>query len=255
MWEGWVHHSWRFGHADALREVGPEMPERGSKMSTVAVVWENLEFFRPDPNDFLSRLLTIAESLLHHYDPETKQQSMEWRDSDSTRPKKFRVQKSAGKVLASIFWDKDGILLIDYLSKGQTINAEYYSSLLVQFKDTLKEKRRGKVTKVVLFLHDNAPTQRALATDKKLAYLGFHCLNHPPYFPDLAPSEYHLFSGLKKTNEWSPFFVRRGGHCCRGDLVERTNFWYFLSGLQKWEQSSVLSFVGSILNKFRVWSL
>jgi histone-lysine N-methyltransferase SETMAR len=41
----------------------------------------------------------------------------------------------------------------------------------------------------------------ALATQKKLAYLGFHCLDHPPYSPDLAPSDYHLFSGLKKTIE------------------------------------------------------
>jgi len=50
------------------------------------------------------------------------------------------VQKSAEKVLASIFWDQEGILLIDYLPKGQTINAECYSSLLVQLKDILKEK-------------------------------------------------------------------------------------------------------------------
>jgi len=50
------------------------------------------------------------------------------------------VQKSAGKFLTSIFWDQDGILLIDYLPK--TINAEYYSSLLVQLKDILEEKRR-----------------------------------------------------------------------------------------------------------------
>jgi len=123
---------------------------------------------------------------------------MEWRHSGSPRPKKFRVQKSAGKVFASIFWDQDGILLIDYLSKGQTINAEYYLPLLVQLKDILKEKRRGKMTKVVLFLHDNAPAHRALATQKKLAYLGFQYLGHPPYSPDLAPSDYHLFPGLKK---------------------------------------------------------
>jgi len=76
---------------------------------------------------------------------------MEWRQSGSHRPKKFRVQKSAGKVLASIFWDQDGILLIDYLQKGQTINCEYYSTLLVQLKGILKEKRRGKFTKEVLF--------------------------------------------------------------------------------------------------------
>jgi len=67
------------------------------------------------------------------------------------------VQKSAGKVLASSFWDQDGILLIAYLPKGQTINAEYYSSLLVQLKDILKEKCHRRVTKGLLFLHDNAP--------------------------------------------------------------------------------------------------
>jgi len=68
----------------------------------------------------------------------------------------------------------------------------------VQLKDILREKRRGKVTKVVLFLHENAPAHRALATQKKLAYLGFQCLDHPPYSPDLAPSDYHLLPGLKK---------------------------------------------------------
>ena len=47
-------------------------------------------------------------------------------------------------------------------------------------------------------MHNNAPAHRALATQKKLAYLGFQCLDHPPYSPDLAPSDYHLFPGLKK---------------------------------------------------------
>jgi len=108
------------------------------------------------------------------------------------------VQKFAEKVLASIFWDQDVILLIDYLTKGQIINAEYYSSLVVHMKDILKEKHRGNVTMVVLFLHDNAPAHRALATQKKLAFLGFQCLDHPPYPSDLAPSDYHLFPGLKK---------------------------------------------------------
>jgi len=94
---------------------------------------------------------------------------MKWRHSGSLRPKKFRVKKFAGKFLAPglFFGDKDGILLIDYLPKDQTINAEYYLSLIVQVKDILKEKRRGKVTKGVLFLYDN------------------------------APSNYHLFPGLK----------------------------------------------------------
>jgi histone-lysine N-methyltransferase SETMAR len=70
----------------------------------------------------------------------------------------------------------------------------------VQLKDILKEKRHGKVTKGVLFLYENSLTYRALATQKKPTYLGFHCLDHPPYSPDLAQSDYHLFPGLKKNN-------------------------------------------------------
>jgi len=88
------------------------------------------------------------------------------------------MQKSDGKVLASIFWDEDGILHVDYLPKGQNFNAEYYLFLLLQLKDILKEERRGQITKGVLSLHDNAPAHRPLATQKKLAFLGFHLLDH-----------------------------------------------------------------------------
>jgi len=157
---------------------------------------------------------------LYHYDPETKQQSIDWRHSRSPRPKNIRLQKSAGKFLASIFWDQDGILLIDYLPKGQTINAEYYSSPLVQLKDILKEKRRGKVTNGVLFLHKNAPAHQAPATQKKLAYLGFQCLDHNPIL-----RIWHRLGttrSLDSKNNWNiAIFVRRG------DLVGWTSFRFF----------------------------
>jgi len=91
-----------------------------------------LEFSRRDPNDFLSQLVTMDETVTR------RQSNNQWSGgitAHTAYPKKFRVQNSAGKFLASIFWDRDGILLIDYLPKGQTINAEYYLSLLVQLKD------------------------------------------------------------------------------------------------------------------------
>jgi len=64
---------------------------------------------------------------------------------------------------------------------------EYYLSLLVQLKEILKDTCRRNFSKGFLFLHDNAPAHRALANQKKLAYLGFQCLHHPPYSPDLSP--------------------------------------------------------------------
>ena len=94
-----------------------------------------------------------------------RQSNNQWSGGIVVHPvQKFRVQNSSEKFLPSTFWDQDGILLIDYLPKGQTINAEYYSSLLVQLEDILKEQRCGKVTTGVLFLHDNVPAHRALAT-------------------------------------------------------------------------------------------
>ena len=89
----------------------------------------------------------MDETWLYHYDPETKQQSMKWRHSTPPRSK-FPSAKIHWKISRlDFFLDQDGILLIYYLPKDQTIKMEYYSSLLVQLKDTLKEIRRGKVTK------------------------------------------------------------------------------------------------------------
>jgi len=82
---------------------------------------------------------------------------MDWRHSGSPRPKLFLVQKSTGNVLSSIFWDQGDILLIHYLPKGQTINAEYYCPLLVHLKDILKGKRRAKFTNVGLVLARQFP--------------------------------------------------------------------------------------------------
>jgi len=52
-----------------------------------------LEFFQRDPNDFLLRLVTMDETSLYHYDPQTKQQSMERQHSGSPRPKKIPSAK------------------------------------------------------------------------------------------------------------------------------------------------------------------
>jgi hypothetical protein len=89
------------------------------------------------------------------------------------------------------------------------------------------------VYQAVLFLHNSAPAPQALATKKKLAYLGFHCLDHPTYSPDLDSSDYHGFPGLKKQLKVCHFSSDARGHCSRGDLVGRTTFWLFFDWLAK----------------------
>ena len=172
---------------------------------------------------FRARLVTMDEIWLYHYDPETKQQSMERRCSCSPRPKNFRVQKCAGKFLASFFWDQDGILLIDYLPKGQTMNAEYYLSLLMQLKDIWKEKRRWKFIKGALFLHDIASANRALATRRNWpTWVSSFLIPHP--ILRMWPRRTTTCSLDRKNNcNVAIFLPTRTSFCC-GDLVGRTIF-------------------------------
>ena len=69
----------------------------------VPVVWAKLEFFRRDPYDFLSRLVTMDETWLYHYGPEIKQESMEWRHSGSPHPKNSECKNPLEKFSLRFF--------------------------------------------------------------------------------------------------------------------------------------------------------
>ena len=156
-----------------------------------------LELYRRDPEDFHLRLVTGDETWVHHWDPESKIASMQWKHSDSPPPRKFRIQSSAGKVMASVFWDSKGLLLIDYLPIRSTITGAYYSDPMVNLRQAIKTKRRGMLTRGVLLLHDNAPVHKSRVAQATINQMGFEQLAHPPYSPDLAPSDFHLFRAMK----------------------------------------------------------
>jgi histone-lysine N-methyltransferase SETMAR len=214
----------------------PKFLNADQKRNRVIASQAILARFHAGAEDFVARLVTMDETWLHHYDPQTKERSKEWRHSGSPRPKKFRVQKSAGKIMASVFWDKDGVILMKYLPKGQGINATYYMSLLDELREALKEKRRGKLSRGVLFLQDNAPAHTAHQTTQKIKDLGFELLDHPAYSPDLAPSDYYLFPALKKHLKGTRFASDQ-------EVIGAAEIWFadqpkefFLRGFQKLEE-------------------
>ena len=159
---------------------------------------DNLHLFHSNPDEFLARFVTVDETWAHHYTPESKQQSMQWKHAGSPCPKKAKTVPSAGKVMVTVFWDVEGVLMLDYLKKGQTITGPYYANLLTCLRDVLKVKRPGKLSKGVLFHQDNAPSHTSSVTMATIHKCGFELLPHPPYSPDLAPSDYHLFPQLKR---------------------------------------------------------
>ena len=74
--------------------------------------------------------MTVDETWVHYYEPENKAQSRQSAGSGSPRPKKFKTQPPAGKVMATVFWDAQGIIMLAFLVKKSTITGAYYVNLL-----------------------------------------------------------------------------------------------------------------------------
>ena len=169
------------------------------KLTRLIMSEANLARFEAaDPDRFVERFLTQDKCWVHHFQPETKRQSMQWKHSTSPAPKKAKVVSFAGKMMVSVFWDAKGIAYIDYLQKGKTINGEYYAKLLRELRQAIKSKKPGKQTKDVLLHQDNAPAHKSLVAMSAVHDRGFELIDHPPYSPDLASSDYFLFPNLKK---------------------------------------------------------
>lgn len=158
-----------------------------------------LERYDRGGDEFLNHIVTGDETWVAYYTPETKRQSSEWHHSNSpTRPRKFKQEPSTRKIMATVFWDRKGVLLIDFLPRGMTINAERYCDTLTKLKRAIQNRRRGLLSSGVVLLHDNARPHTAAMTKTQLDKFRWELLDHPPYSPDLAPSDFHVFPKLKE---------------------------------------------------------
>ena len=92
--------------------------------------------------------MIVDGTWVHHYEPENKGQSHQWAGPGSPRPKKFKTQSSAGKVMATVFWDAKGVIMLDFSPKRSTIIGEYYANLLDQRRTVIREKAEVNSLKV-----------------------------------------------------------------------------------------------------------
>ena len=127
-----------------------------------------------------------------------KPQSRQWVGPGSLRPKKFKTQPSAGKVMATVFWDAKGVIMLDFLPKRSIITGVYYANLLDQLRTAIREKCRGKPSKGVLLQQDNAKVHTCKVEMDAVERNGYELIPHPAYSPDLAPRDFFLFPNLKK---------------------------------------------------------
>ena len=153
----------------------------------------NLAYFNRNPKEFLRRFVTMDETWIHHCTPDSREGSKQQVKPGESAPKRPKPQQSAGKVMVSVFWDAHGVIFINYLEKGRTITGAYYAALLDRLVYEIRKKRPHLKQKKIFFHDVNAPSHTSNVAQPKKHKLGFKSLPHPPYSPDLAPSDYYLF--------------------------------------------------------------
>ena len=157
--------------------------------------------------------------------------SPQWVGPGSPRPKKFKMQPSAGKVMATVFWGAKGVIMLDVLPKRSIITGVYYANLLDQLRTTIHEKRRGKLSKGVLLQQDNARVHTCKVAMDAVERNGYELIPHPAYSPDLAPSDFFLFPNLKKDIRGLHFLSDEEVVMAVEELVNGKDLDFFSSGL------------------------
>ena len=92
------------------------------KMQRLMASRASLRRYRKEGDAFLSRIVTTDETWVFHYEPESNRHSMEWKHVSSPVKKKFKSLKSLGKVMLTVFWNRNGPITISFLERGNTVN-------------------------------------------------------------------------------------------------------------------------------------
>ena len=168
-------------------------------------------------------------------------QSMQLKHPGSLPPKKVKRVSSAGKVMASVFWDSQGVIMIDYLEQGRTINGACYVAELRRLRQEIARKRRGKLTRGVLLLQHNTPadtSQVAMTTADSKSFLIPHILRIWP-----------LFSKLKSNLRGTQFGSDEGVIAANNEYLEDKKNDFYLEGISKLEQrwTKCIALKGNIL--------
>lgn len=185
-----AHHLHTLQKVNKLGKWLPHVLTAASKMCRVSICNSLLTKHRTF--HWLKSIVTGDEKWVFHYNATRKRSWVSKGEPAVATPKGQMLQK---KMMMCVWWDVCGVIMMELLPSNTTVNKELYCEQLDRLSTKIKELR-PQIDRV-RYQHDNAPAHRARMTSEKLASLGWELLPHPPYSPDLAPSDYHLFRSLQ----------------------------------------------------------
>ena len=180
-------------------KMTPKLLDDDQKERRVEVCQDILEHLQTEP-DLPQRVITGDESWIFEYDLETKRQSLQWKCPSSPRPKKARQLRSKIKLMLIALFDGRGIVHMEFLPQGQTVNQHVYKEILRRLLRSVCEKRHE-------LWQDNAPAHTALSIRHFLAERNVTVLDHPPYSPDPAPCDFFFSPSSRRSSRESVFQI------------------------------------------------
>jgi len=143
---------------------------------------------------FLNRIITCDEKWILY---DNRRRSAQWLDANESPKTTPKAPLHPKKVMITVWWSMAGIIHFKFLNAGETVTALKYKAEIEVMHQKLRQMQPALVNrKGPILLHDNARPHVSLIVANKLAELNYEVLPHPPYSPDISPTDYHFFKHL-----------------------------------------------------------
>lgn len=183
---------------------------------------------RKRTTDWIHNIVTGDEKWCLYVNHSRKRQ---WVLKGETAKPDLKGELHEKKIMLSIWWDSKGVIYRELLPDRTTITAEVYCRQIQNMFDERQAVRPGAGR--MLLLHDNARPHTALMTRQKLQTLDIEVLPHPPYSPDIAPTDYHLFRSLQNSLQGHRFDDRTQLESYLDDFFNRQPPEFYARGIEQ----------------------
>ena len=177
-------------------------PEK--KQKRVESCEELLKRYHKEGDQFLLNIVNGDESWIHHFDPEEKRVSMQYRHTSSPRPKKFKTVQSAGKILLTVFWDSQRVYMTEFLEAGNIVNSAQYIEIRSLQQRVCRVRRSTSQICCCMTMQD-----RTLLTQRLMLWRR-RSLRFPPIRlqPSIGAKRFQFLSSPQEGSQGDSFHLR-----------------------------------------------
>ncbi|CAJ0590615.1 unnamed protein product [Cylicocyclus nassatus] len=184
---------------------------------------------------FYEAILTSDEKWIYFDNQRRKRQWLSRNEQPKPTPKPDAHGK---KTMLCVWWNIRGLVYFEVLPPSQPVTADLYAEQLEKVDRALR--RQGENPRTIKFLHDNARPHVANIAQQKIEELGWQLLPHPPYSPDLAPSDFHLFRSMQHYLDDKRFETLDDVKICVSQYFDSQPPEFFVKGIrslrEKWRK-------------------